>query len=84
MPSRSYRIPDFAQKYYFVVQDAEQKWSCKRKVPPLLLTEVKAHLAADDDVDWADVKISGQIVEQAQHVFASFPNVKVVDSRVRL
>lgn len=78
MVNRRYRIPDFAQRYYFAVQDEEQKWSCKRKAPPLLLTEVKAHLSSDDDLLQANNSIALQMLEQAQHVFAGSPEVKVV------
>lgn len=77
---RSYRIPDFLQRYFFASQDAQGKWSCPSKAPPLVIVEVKPHPMQYDDENllYLGTKVSRQTVEQAQYAFESSPAVQVL------
>lgn len=77
---RSYRIPDFLQRYFFATQDAQGKWSCASKAPPLVIVEVKPHPTQYDDENlfYLGAKVSRQTIEQAQYAFESSPAVQIL------
>lgn len=81
---RSYLIPDFLQRYFFVAQpeDENGEWTCESmaRTPPLLIVEVKSHPKRYDKsyLIKLGTKVSRQTLEQAQYAFQSYPSIQVI------
>lgn len=79
---RSYRIPDFMQRYFFASQDETGEWTCESmaQTPPLLIVEIKSHPEQYDKSHLIALgtKVSRQTEEQAQYAFQSYPSMQVI------